>query len=215
MSEKERILRLTSYKSLLTRFKAMGFIRVFSDNIAEALDISSSLVRKDFSLFGITGIQKGGYHIDGIIEKIDKIIGLKEPQKIIIIGAGRIGQALMHFKQFQEDSISIIAGFDVDGKKINESGTVPVYHTDHLDKFVSENEVKLAVLAVPALVAVEAFEIIKKAGIKGVLNFTPVILKGNEHMHVRNINIEHELTNLVYFVNNSVKTNKLSINDKK
>ncbi|MFW5709957.1 MAG: redox-sensing transcriptional repressor Rex, partial [Bacteroidota bacterium] len=140
---------------------------------------------------------------------------LKEPQRIIMIGTGRIGQALMHFKQFQEDSIFIVAGFDIDSKKIDEKSSVPVYHMDLLEEFVSGNDIRLAVLAVPALVAVETFENLKRAGIKGVLNFTPVILKGNDAVHVRNINIEHELTNLVYFINNTEKPNKYTISNKK
>jgi redox-sensing transcriptional repressor len=61
MNTKDQVSRLLSYKNLLYQFQSLGLVKVFSDNIADSLEISSSLVRKDFSHFGITGNQKGGY----------------------------------------------------------------------------------------------------------------------------------------------------------
>ena len=199
--DKERILRLLTYKGILLRFKTMGFIRVFSDNIAEALDISSSLVRKDFGIFGISGNQKGGYHIDNILGKINGILGTNEMQKVILVGAGRIGQALLHYKGFENDGINIVAGFDTNPLIINERTEVPVYPIDKLREFVKKQKIKIAVIAVPELMALPTFEILKEAGIKGILNFTPTKIKNSSGIIINHMNIEHELANLIYFVN--------------
>jgi redox-sensing transcriptional repressor len=202
--DKERILRLLTYKGILLRFKSMGFIRVFSDNIAEALDISSSLVRKDFGIFGISGNQKGGYHIDNILGKIDGILGTAEIQKVILVGVGRIGQALIHYKGFQNDGIRIIAGFDIDPIMINEKAEVPVYQVEKLSEFVKKHKIKIAIMAVPELMALPTFEMLKKAGVKGILNFTPAKIKSSSGIIINHMNIEHELANLIYFVNQDI-----------
>ena len=199
--DKERILRLLTYKGILLRFKSMGFIRVFSDNIAEALDISSSLVRKDFGIFGISGNQKGGYHIDNILGNINGILGTNELQKVILIGVGRIGQALLHYKGFENDGISIVAGFDTDPIVINEKAEVPVFPIDKLKEFVKKHKIRIAVMAVPELMAMPTFEVLVEAGIKGILNFTPTKIKNSHGVIINHMNIEHELANLIYFVN--------------
>ena len=199
--DKERILRLLTYKGILIRFKSMGFIRVFSDNIAEALDISASLVRKDFSIFSISGNQKGGYHIDNILGKINGILGTDELQKVILVGVGRIGQALIHYKGFENDGIKITAGFDIDTEQIGNKGEVPVFHVDHLREFVKKHKIKIAIMAVPELMAIPTFQILKEVGIKGILNFTQAKIKNSPGMVINHMNIEHELANLIYFVN--------------
>ncbi|MGB9747620.1 MAG: redox-sensing transcriptional repressor Rex [Bacteroidales bacterium] len=201
MNEREKILRLLAYRTVLQRFRSMGFIRVFSDNIAEVLDISSSLVRKDFSAFGISGTQKGGYHIEDILTRIQGIIGFSEPQRVIIVGAGRIGQALMHYSGFRSSGIEIIAGFDIDSARQNPAAEIPVLPMELLEDFIREQKVRTAVLAVPESSALACFDRLVRAGIRGVLNFTPHKLKGDAGTVVSNINIEHELTNLIYLVN--------------
>jgi redox-sensing transcriptional repressor len=211
MVDRERVLRLLTYKSILLRFKSLGFIRVFSDNIAEALDISASLVRKDFGIFGISGSQKGGYHIDYILEKINQIIGTDELQKVIIIGVGRIGEALMNYKGFANDGIHILAGFDTDLAKMGSHYEVPVFPMEKMQAYIKENEIKIAIMAVPELVAQHTFELLKDAGIRGILNFTPLKIKSTKSVVVNQVNIEHELANLIYFVNNESKMHKSNL----
>lgn len=208
MNEREKILRLLAYRTVLQRFRAMGFSRVFSDNIAEVLDISSSLVRKDFSAFGISGTQKGGYHIEDILARIQGIIGFSEPQRVVIIGAGRIGQALMHYSGFKSSGIEIVAAFDIDPARQNPAAEIPVLPMDLLEDYVREQQVRVAVLAVSEPSALACFDRLIRAGIKGVLNFTPLKLKGDAQIVVSNINIEHELTNLLYLVNQQWQVTK-------
>lgn len=200
-NDKEKIFRLLTYRNLLNRFKSMGFNKVFSDNIADALDVSSSLVRKDFSSFEIKGVQKGGYQITPVLERINEIIGYDEVQKVVIVGMGRIGQALMKHKGFIRDNIQVVAGFDSDGNKINELVSPPIYHIDSLQNYISKNNIKIAILSVPDMVAQPTVEILKNNGIEGILNFTSYKVKNTEALTVSNINIEHELANLIYFVN--------------
>ena len=205
MTIKNRINRLLSYKHLLNRFKSLGLVRVFSDNIADPLGVSASLVRKDFGLFGISGSQKGGYSIDDVLLKINDILGSNEVNRIIIVGMGRIGEALMSYSGFHKDGIRIVAGFDIDVKKIKKTGNVPVKPIEELDEYVNENNISVAIMAVPDIAAQQTLETLKRAKIKGILNFTPVKFKSTEDLTINNFNIENELVNLIYFVNNCKK----------
>jgi redox-sensing transcriptional repressor len=76
------ILRLSRYRNALRRLKSLGFVKVFSGNLADAAGVTSSQVRKDFSLFGITGNRRGGYHVDELIDRIGHILGKNEVQKV-------------------------------------------------------------------------------------------------------------------------------------
>ena len=201
--EKDKISRLLTYKNLLYRFKTLGFIRVFSDNLADTLGLSSSLIRKDFSYFGIKGNQKGGYHIDSVLDNIHEIIGFNKEQKVILIGVGRIGEALMKYEGFKNDNIVIVAGFDNDRNKINEESEPPIFHMEDITSYIQNNSIKIAILAVPGPVAQSISETLREARVEGILNFTPIKLKSTDQLLIRNVNIEHELANLIYSVKNS------------
>jgi len=206
MTIQNRINRLLSYKQLLNRFKSLGLVKVFSDNIADPLGISASLVSTDFGMFGIAGSQKGGYTIDSVLDKINEILGSNEIQKVIIVGVGRIGEALMSYKGFHKDGIKIIAGFEIDMKKMSGKNDIPVLPIEELPDFIKAEGIKVAIMAVPDIAAQQTFEILKSANIKGILNFTPVKFKSTDEVTVNNFNIENELINLIYFVN-KYKTN--------
>lgn len=199
-SEKERISRLLSYKNLLHRFESMGFVRFFSDNLADALGVSASLIRKDFSHFEILGHRKGGYQIDAVLERIHEIIGYDEEQKVALIGVGRVGEALIQYEGFKNHHIEIVAGFDSDRNKIDENSTPPIFHMEKLGEFLSTNAIKIAILAVPGHVIQPVIEILHEEKVEGVLNFTPIELKSTDKLMVRDINIVAELANLIYSV---------------
>ncbi|MBN1996921.1 redox-sensing transcriptional repressor Rex [candidate division KSB1 bacterium] len=203
MESAERINRLLNYKTFLYQLRSLGFIKVFSDNIADALGISASLVRKDFGVFGIVGSQKGGYEIEKILEKIQEILGKDTVQKIIIVGVGRIGTALLEYKKgFDKEGIKIVAGFDIDPATIDPEAEIPVYSTSLLYDYIQDNHIQFAIVSVPESAAQQTLETLKAAHIYGILNFTTLRLKNTEETIISNINIEHELSRLIYFVKN-------------
>ena len=202
MKSQDRVTRLLDYKNLLNQLKKLGLIKIFSDNIADALGISSSLVRKDFGVFGISGSQKGGYEIDSILLRIDSILGRNEINRIVVIGVGRIGEALMHYQGFSHEGLHIVAGFDIDPSKIDENAPIPVYSINYLSEYVSQNDIRLAIVAVPENAAQQTIETLKTLKIRGVLNFTTLKSKDSKETTFVNVNILHELLRLNYLVNN-------------
>ncbi len=197
---KDMIQRLSKYKSLLYKIKSLGFVKVFSDNLGDAVGISSALVRKDFSTVGLSGNRRGGYRIDDLIERLSKILGKDEVQKIIIVGCGKIGTALINYSGFAREGIKVVAGFDIRPELINPQAPIPVYDMGELPAFAKKNDIHIAVMTVPEGAAAQVLDAMVAAGIKGVLNFTPIQLKGSEKCWINNINIALEIENLFYFV---------------
>jgi len=203
MANRRCIIRLSRYKNALKRLKSLNFVRVFSDNLADAAGVTAAQVRKDFSLFGITGNRRGGYRVDELTEQLNRILGKDQLQEVVVIGMGNMGRALLHYGGFEKSGIRIMAGFDIDPAKYNEQGDPPVLALEHLVKTVQERNVALGVIAVPDYAAQQVLELMLSAGIRGVLNFAPICLKAPEGCVVNNINLESELENLIYFVNAS------------
>ncbi len=206
ITNKNCIIRLSRYKNALYRLQALGFVKVFSDNLADSVGVTASQVRKDFSIFGISGNKKGGYQIDSLLEKINSILGKDQLQKVIVIGAGHIGSALMRYRGFEKEGIKIVAGFDIDPAKINRSSPVPVLPLDEAKAFIKAGNIRIAILAVPDIAAQQALDLICASGIKGVLNFAPLRLHVPESVTINYVNLEIELENLIYFVNVEEKT---------
>jgi redox-sensing transcriptional repressor len=192
--------RLSQYRSVLYKLKALGFVRVFSDNLGDALEISPALVRKDFSTFSLTGNKRGGYRIDDLLDKLNRLLGKDKVQRIIIVGCGKIGQALMSYSGFTREGIQVVAGFDSNAAVIAPQASIPILDIKELKTYVKREGIRIAIVAVPDNSASHVFDLLRAAEIKGILNFAPVPLKGAEGCVVRNINIGLELENLFYLV---------------
>ncbi len=201
MANRSCIIRLSRYKNALNRLKTLNFVRVFSDNLADAAGVTAAQVRKDFSLFGITGNRRGGYKVDELSEQLNKILGKNRLQEFVMIGVGNLGQALLHYPGFERSGISIAAGFDIDPAKFNREANPPVLPLEQLAEVVKTRDIRFAIIAVPDYAAQQVLELVLSAGIKGVLNFAPICLKAPSGSVVNNINLETELENLIYFVN--------------
>jgi redox-sensing transcriptional repressor len=201
VTNKNCILRLSQYKNALYRFKALGFIKIFSEYLADAVAVTSAQVRKDFSLFGISGNKRGGYQIDTLIEKLNDILGKNQIQKVVLVGAGNLGSALMKYKSFEKEGVKIDAAFDIDPAKHTVKTGVPVLPLSELESFVAREEIKIGILCVPDIAAQQTLDMMVKAGIKGVLNFASIQLKAPVECHISNVNLAVELENLIYFVN--------------
>ncbi len=197
-TSEEVISRLLKYRNVMQKMKGLGFIRVFSDNLADAIGVSPSLVRKDFSMFDLTGNKRGGYQLETLVEKLNIILGKDKKQKIIIIGCGKMGRALMNYNGFPRVGIRVVAGFDSEPDLLDPSAPIPILHIGKMKEYISKNDIKLAVLTVPESSAQTIVDSLIKASIRGVVNFAPISLKGSDACLIHNINIEQEFEKLFY-----------------
>lgn len=211
IAQKELIQRLVRYKNILLKFKAMGLSRIFSDNLGDAAGVMPSLVRKDFSLARLTvGHKRGGYPIETLLHCLDNLLGASMIQRIIIVGCGRIGTALLNYPGFSTENVQVVAGFDTNPARLDPHAPVPILPASQMAAFIKEQNIQVAVLAVPESAAAGVLDQLAAAGIQGVLNFSPVQLKAGSALFVQNINIALEIENLFYYVRFTRRKNLLA-----
>ena len=214
MKIKKNIKRLLLYRLCLVKFKEMGFKKVYSYNLGHEAGVSAEQIRKDFSHFKITGNKKGGYDIDSVLEKLNFIFRRNELQKVIIVGMGNIGRALSHYEcGFTERRQYIVAGFDIDPVKIKKTYNVPVYDMQSMTEYIKTNIIQIAIMAVPSISAQEVCTDLVEAGIKGIMNFSPVLLQVPENVIVNNINLCDELEIVIYTAVNANTFNEIMIDN--
>jgi redox-sensing transcriptional repressor len=199
-TNKNCILRLSQYKNALYQFKNLGFSKIFSDYLAEAVGVTSAQVRKDFSIFGIAGKKRGGFDIDTLIQNLNDILGKTELQKVILVGAGNLGSALLKYKNFEREGTKIVAAFDLDPAKQNPKAPLPILPFSSMDNFIRQNDIKIGIISVPDIAAQQTLDVMVNAGIRGILNFAPVQLKAPVDCRVNNVNLAFELENVIYYV---------------
>jgi len=204
------IERLLKYRDVMQKMKGLGFVRVFSDNLGDALGVSPSLVRKDFSVFGLTGNKRGGYQIEELTQGLNVILGKDRKQKIIIVGCGKMGQALMNYNGFPRVGIRVEAGFDSDPSVLNDSAPIPILHISKMKDFISEKNIQVAALTVPEPSAQSIIDSLKKTCIKGVINFAPVSLRSSDDFIIQNINVEQEIESIFYQIHFAERSAELT-----
>jgi redox-sensing transcriptional repressor len=142
------------------------------------LHLESIQVRKDLAITGIRGKLKKGYPIAPLIDAIERFLGWNILQDAIIVGVGNLGSALIGYQEFQLNGLNIVAGFDKNPEKIGSVvHGIPVLNITTLDINVPLFGVNIAILTVPTIYAQDVTDILIKAGIKGIWNFTNTKLK--------------------------------------
>ncbi len=203
------VLRLARYLRVLEQLKTLGFVKIFSNNLGDAIGVTPAVVRKDFSTLSISGNKRGGYNVDVLINEISSVLGKRAVQQVIVVGCGRIGSAMIAYRDFPKEGIQVAAGFDADPEKIDRDAEVPILPMSELTGFIRQHGIEVGVVAVPNSQATTVFDTMLNAGIRGFLNFAAVELKcAGKCDHdecpiqctVHNMNIGLEIENLVYLV---------------
>ena len=145
------------------------------------------------------GKPKIGRSIDELITDIEEFLGYNEESDAIIIGTGKLGNALLNYSGFPAQGINIVAGFDNDpqkiGKKVNGK---MIYDIRNIDFILPKINAKIAIITTPASVAAEVANILVEAGIKAIWNFVPVHLNVNDDVIVENVDLAASLAFLSY-----------------
>jgi len=206
---KNSLKRIFIYRSCLVRLKTMGVDRVFSYTLANETGVTSDQVRKDFSEFGIKGNKRGGYEINDLLNKMGKIFYRNKDHNIILIGMGNMGQALSKYNKFVQRNMNIVATFDIDPFKHKMRSSIPVYPMSRLKEIIDRFRVRVAILAVPEISAQEVSDELISLGIRGIVNFAPVLLKVPSDVVINNVNLCDELESVIYYVHKLIKVEGL------
>lgn len=196
------ISRLPLYLRELLHIQRHGEQRVQSGVLAKRLGLNASQVRRDLSGFGSMGQRGVGYEVKGLIQTIQQVLGSDRSWNVILVGVGNLGRALSGYRGFAQQGFRLVGAFDIDPSKIGEKlGSLTVMPLSDLEEFVRAEGVELAMIAVPAGVVSEVTERLEMAGVTGILNFAPVMIRRSASpVTVVNVDLAIELQRLAFLV---------------
>ena len=196
----ETIRRMPIYLRGLILATEQGQKNISSTDLADFVGVYPWQIRKDFSYFGDFGTRGVGYNVEKLTKEIKRILKLNIDQKAALIGVGNLGMAILSFPGFHVYGLNIAAAFDINSKKIGKKiNNVTIEDASKLST-IKQRKIKLAVIAVPRKAAQETVDTLLKAGIRGILNFSPCYLVVPKKVKVITIDIAMDMARLPYYM---------------
>lgn len=193
--------RLSLYLRCLEGWRREGVGKVSSGQIADALGISDAQVRKDIGYLGNLGQPGIGYKVADLVAAIRRALGIDREWRSILVGVGNLARALLRYQGFREQGFRIIGLFDQDPAKIGQRiEGMSVQPMGEMAALVKDQGAELALLTVPAEAAQGVAETIRDAGIRGILNFAPVVLRLPPSIRLVNVDLAIQLEQLAFLV---------------
>ena len=186
---------MPGYLRYLKQREAEGAEYISSVGLAEAMQENPSVVKKDLSMAVVSeGKPKVGYYIPDLVRDIESFMGYDNEKNAVLVGTGKLGQALLGYVGFEKYGLNIVAGFDTDpsliGKEVHGK---KILSADKLKDAVRKLKVKMAVLTLPASQAQKTADILVDAGVRAIWNFSPVGLNLPDTVAVKNENMAASL----------------------
>lgn len=176
---------------------------VSSEALAQRGGTTSAQVRKDLSFFGSFGKRGLGYYVPELAAKLREILGLGRRYRVAIIGAGKMGSALVQYRGFQQRGFDVVSIFDNDSSKVGTRWNgLTVLSVDQLESTLRSEPVDMAVIVTPAEVAQDLADRLVVLGVKAILNFAPVQVTVPDDVVVKTVNLALELETLSYALHN-------------
>lgn len=197
------VRRLALYLRFLEQSAAQNLATISSAELAQRGGTTSAQVRKDLSFFGSFGKRGLGYSVPELSARIREILGLKRTHRVVLVGAGKMGGALLHYRGFRQHGFDVVAVYDKDPKKIGtRSNGLMVRDVRQLEADLRKEPPDIAILVTPAEAAQEVTDRLIRAGVKAILNFAPVPLAVPSDVAVQSVNMALELETLSYALAN-------------
>ena len=205
---KSVLKRLPGYLAYLKSLPEGTATYISATALANALDMGEVQVRKDLAMVSDGGRPKIGYPRERLIEDISQFLGYDNTTDAILVGAGKLGQALMGYSGFEEYGLNILAGFDVEPTLKKTAEGKPIYPMEKMESFCAANQVLMGIITVPAEHAQAVCEQLIKSGIKAIWNFAPVHLDVPQGILVQNQNMATSLAVLSVHLQAQMKEKK-------
>ncbi|MCI0433393.1 MAG: redox-sensing transcriptional repressor Rex [Gemmatimonadetes bacterium] len=198
------VSRLSLYVRLLSELEADGVATLSSEEMARRCGTTAAQVRKDLSFFGTFGKRGLGYSVPELAMALRSILGLERRWRVALVGAGRIGTALLGYEDFRRQGFEIDAVFDADPAKVGlERHGLTVQSDEVMERALADAAVDIVIVAVPGEVAQEVVDRVVGAGVRAILNFAPVKLDVPAGVALKNVNMAVELEALSFALANT------------
>lgn len=195
------IERLPAYLNILIQLREDGVNTVSSARLGELTCVNPAQIRRDLTHFGSFGKRGVGYDIPLLVERIQRILGSDHVHQLALVGAGNLGSAIAGYHGLRQHGFHVTAIFDNDPDKVGTSiGDITIQPLEKLEKSLRKHDIRIGVIAVPPEAAQEVTDRLASAGVRVVLNYTPVIVRVPEGVTLHNTDPVHELLHTLYYL---------------
>jgi redox-sensing transcriptional repressor len=192
--------RLSRYLQVLTQARKMGKDTISSQELADYTHVNSTQIRRDLSGFGKFGKRGVGYNVESLVTQIRKILRTSGQHNIALFGAGHLGTAIATSDIFADHGFRVVAVFDVDEAKVGtEIGSLPVRPKSEMAAVIEDEDIVVAVLAVPSAAAQELAGELVEAGVKIIFNYSDALLQVPPEVTVHTSSPAVDLLYALYF----------------
>ena len=195
---KATLQRYPVYLKALRRLKAEGVSRVMSKTLADYVSIESTTIRRDFSFLGNLGKQGYGYDVNDLIQIFSDQLGVNFDEKIILIGAGNLGKALLNYNNWNHVVGEIVCAFDLEPERIT-GASVPVYGLNELSQRIPSG-CRIAILCISKETQ-ETVDLLVKNGIRGIVSFAVDHFSVPPGVYVKQVDVVSSIQELVFETN--------------
>ena len=193
------IERLPQYLRSLRALKNRNIALVSSADLGIESGVTPAQIRKDLSYFGKFGKQGQGYNVKALTDDLTRILGLDQSWPVILAGVGRLGKAILTYPDFTPEGFFIVSAFDSDpvivGTDVAEITIRPV---EQINEYIKENNIRIAILAVPGESASDLIDQLVQSGIRAILNYAPITHKVPDNVQIQNIDPVHSLQTMTF-----------------
>jgi redox-sensing transcriptional repressor len=192
--------RLSRYLQVLTQARKIGKETISSQELADYTHVNSTQIRRDLSGFGKFGKRGVGYNVESLVTQIRKILRTSGQHNIGLFGAGHLGTAIATSDIFADHGFRIVAVFDTDDEKVGTRiGPLTVRPNSELRQLVEDEEIVVAILAVPAAAAQALADDLADAGVKIIFNYSDALLQVPPEVTVHTSSPAVDLLYALYF----------------
>ncbi len=199
------ISRLSVYLRCVDRLHELGVETVSSQEMARRFNLNSAQIRKDLAYFGEFGVRGVGYNVRELRQYVVEILGLDNERRLVIVGAGNLGTALCHYSGFSGGSFLVVGVLDSDPSRIGDPTPAGLLVEDaaRLGEIVVQRNVEIGVITTPAAAAQDVCDTMVAAGLRTILNFAPIRVRGPERVLIKTVDLKVHLEELSFFLSHA------------
>jgi redox-sensing transcriptional repressor len=193
--------RLPLYARALATLESQGREVVSSQELGQQLNVTPAQIRKDLSYFGRFGKQGRGYSVGKLLDELRRILGLNRQWRMALVGAGRLGRAILGYEGFGPQGFRLVEAFDSDAGMVGkEVAGVTVHDTADLEQVLGSSPVDIGIVAVPAETAQDVIDRLVKCGVQAILNYAPIAAHVPRGVQIKRIDPVLSLQGMTYYL---------------
>ncbi len=193
--------RLPLYARALASLEGRGREVVSSQELGQLLNVTPAQIRKDLSYFGRFGKQGRGYNVQKLLDELRRILGLNRQWRMALVGAGRLGRAILGYEGFGPQGFRIVEAFDSDSAMVGqEVAGLVIRDTGELETVLRENRVDVGIVAVPGETAQGVIDALVRCGVRAILNYAPIAAHVPRGVHIKRIDPVLALQGMTYYL---------------